>query len=80
VNIGLEYTTNGGNVPTVETVLGPIGDAALGFTLSHEHVLVAMGADTLNYPWLFDWEQTRSNAVRELSEAIAGGDLPRGVE
>ena len=77
-------------MPTVETVLGPIDDAALGFTLSHEHVLVAMGEDNHHYPWLFDWERTRANTVRELSEAKAGGvdtiidlttpDLGRDVE
>ncbi len=77
-------------MPTVETVLGPIDASALGFTLSHEHVLVAMGADNHNYPWLFDWQQTRANTVRELSEAKAGGvdtiidlttpDLGRDVE
>jgi phosphotriesterase-related protein len=60
-------------MPTVETVLGPIDDGALGFTLSHEHVLVAMGEDNHHYPWLFDWERTRANTVRELSEAKAGG-------
>jgi phosphotriesterase-related protein len=77
-------------MPTVETVLGPIDDSALGFTLSHEHVLVAMGEDNHHYPWLFDWERTRANTVRELSEAKAGGvdtvidlttpDLGRDVE
>ena len=77
-------------MPTVETVLGPIDDAALGFTLSHEHVLVAMGEDNHHYPWLFDWERTRANTIRELSEAKAGGvdtiidlttpDLGRDVE
>jgi len=75
-------------VPTVETVLGPIADSA--FTLSHEHVLVTMGADNHHYPWLFDWEKTRANTARELSEAKAGGvdtiidlttpDLGRDVE
>jgi phosphotriesterase-related protein len=77
-------------VATVETVLGPIQDTALGFTLSHEHVLVAMGADNHHYPWLFDWKQTKANAIRELREAKAGGvdtiidlttpDLGRDVE
>ena len=60
-------------MPKVETVLGPIDDSALGFTLSHEHVLVAMGADNRNYPWLFDWKKTRANTIRELSDAKAGG-------
>jgi phosphotriesterase-related protein len=77
-------------MPTVETVLGPIDDSALGFTLSHEHVLVAMGEDNHHYPWLFDWERTRANTIRELTEAKAGGvdtvidlttpDLGRDVE
>ncbi len=58
---------------TVETVLGPVEASQLGTVLSHEHVLVAMGEDNHHYPWLFDWERTRENAVRELSEAKAGG-------
>jgi phosphotriesterase-related protein len=57
----------------VETVLGPVDAAALGVTLSHEHVLVCMGADNRHYPWMFDWERTRANAIRELREAKAGG-------
>jgi phosphotriesterase-related protein len=49
-----------------------------------------MGEDNHHYPWRFDWEATRSNAIRELSEAKAGGvstiidlttpDLGRDVE
>lgn len=58
---------------TVETVLGPIEATQLGVTLSHEHVLVGMGEDTKHYPWLFDWERTKANSIRELSEAKAGG-------
>lgn len=58
---------------TVETVLGPIEASKLGVTLSHEHVLVGMGEDNHHYPWRFDWEATRANAIRELSEARAGG-------
>jgi len=75
---------------TVETVLGPIDAANLGTILSHEHVLVGMGEDNHHYPWMFDWDQTRASAVRELSEAKAGGvdsvidlttpDLGRDVE
>ena len=60
-------------MPSVETVLGPIDASKLGVTLSHEHVLVGMGEDNHHYPWLFDWDQTRTNTVRELSEAKAGG-------
>ncbi len=57
----------------VETVLGPVEADALGFTLSHEHVLVAMGEDNHHYPWLFDWNRTKANAVGELRLAKAGG-------
>lgn len=77
-------------MPTVETALGPIDDGALGFTLSHEHVLAAMGEDNHHYPWLFDWERTLAKSVGELNEAKAGGvdtiidlttpDLGRDVE
>ena len=45
---------------TVETVLGPVDAAQLGVTLSHEHVLVAPGAENHFYPWRFDWERTRA--------------------
>jgi phosphotriesterase-related protein len=75
---------------TVETVLGPIDSAQLGTVLSHEHVLVSIGEDSRHYPWMFDWDETRANAIRDLSEAKAGGvdtlidlttpDLGRDVE
>lgn len=77
-------------MPTVETVLGRIDAESLGFTLSHEHVLVAMGEDNHHYPWMFDWERTKANIIRELREAKLGGldtiidlttpDLGRDVE
>jgi phosphotriesterase-related protein len=75
---------------TIETVNGPIEPSELGVTLSHEHVLVSMGEDNRHYPWLFEWDVTRANAIRELTEAKAGGidsiidlttpDLGRDVE
>ncbi len=58
---------------TVETALGPIPAEQIGVTLSHEHVLVGMGEDNKHYPWRFDWDATRANAIAELSEAKAGG-------
>src|SRR5437588_8805880 len=74
----------------VETVLGPVDADQLGVTLSHEHVYVFMGEDNHHYPWMFDLEETRETAIRELSEAKAGGvdtvidlttpDLGRDVE
>lgn len=75
---------------TVETVLGPVDANELGWTLSHEHVLVGMGEDNHHYPWLFNWEASRQNAIKELTEAREGGigalidlttpDLGRDVE
>ncbi len=75
---------------TVQTALGPIDASQLGAVLSHEHVLVAMGEDNHHYPWRYDWDATRATAIRELSEAKAGGvdtiidlttpDLGRDVE
>lgn len=58
---------------TVETVLGPVDAKELGWTLSHEHVLVGMGEDNHHYPWMFNWEASRQNAIRELTEAREGG-------
>jgi phosphotriesterase-related protein len=58
---------------TVETVLGPIDAVQLGTVLSHEHVLGSIGEDHRHYPWMFDFEQTRARAIRDLSTAKAGG-------
>src|SRR5687768_15527527 len=57
----------------VETVLGPVDANTLGVTLSHEHVLTSQGNDIHYYPWMFDFERTRANAIAELREARAGG-------
>jgi phosphotriesterase-related protein len=75
---------------TVETVLGPVDERELGTILSHEHVIVSMGADNRNYPWMFDRELTLQQAIAEVGAAKAGGvdaiidlttpDLGRDVE
>ena len=57
----------------VETVLGPVDDSELGFTLSHEHVMIGFSADNHHYPWMFDLDATRARAIAELREAKAGG-------
>jgi phosphotriesterase-related protein len=57
----------------VQTVLGPVDGSQLGVVLSHEHVLISMGEDARHYPWMYDWQRTRANVVRELREAEAGG-------
>src|SRR5712691_12512297 len=58
-------------MPAVETVLGPIDDAALGNVLSHEHVF--SGLDRRIYPWRYDDAAARRRAVAELTEAKRGG-------
>ena len=75
---------------TIETVLGPIDSAELGFTLSHEHVAMQPAVVTTHYPWLVDREAIKARSIRELTEAKAGGvdslielstpDLQRDVE
>lgn len=77
-------------MPTIQTVLGPIDDSRLGATLSHEHVIVGMGEDNHHYPWRYNWDASRANAIAELREAKEGGidsmidlttpDLGRDVE
>jgi phosphotriesterase-related protein len=74
----------------IQTVLGPIRAEQLGVTLSHEHVLVFMGAENRHYPWMFNFDATRAKAIAEVGEAKAGGidtiidlttpDLGRDVE
>jgi phosphotriesterase-related protein len=70
--------------------MGPVDAYGLGFTLSHEHVLIGAGGLNENFPFLFDYERTRERIIRELKEAKAGGidtiielttiDLGRDVE
>jgi phosphotriesterase-related protein len=60
-------------VSRVETVLGPVDAADLGWTFSHEHVVVSEGQESLYYPWQYDFEATRDVAVRRWSEAKAAG-------
>jgi phosphotriesterase-related protein len=77
-------------VHEVQTVLGPVDADQLGVTLSHEHIYVVMGEDNHHYPWMFDLEATREQAIREVREAKLGGvdtiidlttpDLGRDVE
>jgi phosphotriesterase-related protein len=58
---------------TVQTALGPIDEAALGFTLSHEHTFIGGGGLWHAYPDLFDWAETERLVVQQLREAKAGG-------
>jgi phosphotriesterase-related protein len=57
----------------IQTATGPVDADRLGFTLSHEHILVTSAGVVQGFPFLFDMEATRAQIVRELREAHAGG-------
>jgi phosphotriesterase-related protein len=59
---------------TINSVLGPLNTAELGFTLTHEHVFTASAGILQSYPELFgDFEQFKAEAVATLREAREGG-------
>jgi phosphotriesterase-related protein len=61
-------------MPTVNTVLGPLDVANLGFTLTHEHVYTASAGILQTYPELFgDFDELTSQVVSTLTEARNGG-------
>ena len=57
----------------VETVRGPVAASELGFTLSHEHVIVGFPGIKQTYPELMDWEGIESGGIEKLSEAHSEG-------
>ena len=60
-------------MPTIESVLGPLDTADLGFTLSHEHVLVTSAGIQYVYPEFIDREGTIEQAVADFREAYNEG-------
>src|SRR5579859_5025197 len=61
-------------MPTVNSVLGPLDCAQLGFTLTHEHVFTASAGVQQTYPELFgDFGRLTQQAVLTLKEARDGG-------
>jgi phosphotriesterase-related protein len=61
-------------MPTINTVLGPIEIADLGFTLTHEHLFTASAGIQRTYPELFgDFEDLTEQVVECLTEARNGG-------
>ncbi len=58
---------------TVNTVLGPVDTANLGFTLSHEHVLISSAGIQQTYPEFIDRQGIIENAVVELRAAYDEG-------
>ncbi len=57
----------------INSVLGPMDTADLGFTLSHEHVLVSSAGIQYVYPEFIDREGTISKGVSELGAAHGEG-------
>lgn len=61
-------------MPKINSVLGPLDTKALGFTLSHEHVVLSSAGIRHVYPDFIGQRNTIvANAVRVLREAKAGG-------
>jgi len=61
-------------MPTVNSVLGPLDVARLGFTLTHEHIYTASAGILQTYPELFgDFDALKRQALSTLTEARDGG-------
>src|SRR5437763_8428624 len=61
-------------MPTVNSVLGPLEIADLGFTLSHEHIFTASAGIQHTYPELFgDFARLTDQVILTLNEARDGG-------
>jgi phosphotriesterase-related protein len=60
------------NMKTVNSVLGPINTGELGFTLMHEHVIVAAAGITQDYPELLG-ERLLDRIVQKLTEVKNAG-------
>jgi phosphotriesterase-related protein len=58
---------------TVNTVLGPVNTADLGFTLSHEHIMVSAAGMRHTYPQFHDRQGTIEDGVTALKEAYDEG-------
>ena len=57
----------------VNTVLGPVDSADLGFTLSHEHITLGAAGTAATYPGFQDMEAIADAATAALTEAYEGG-------
>jgi phosphotriesterase-related protein len=63
----------GEGVAQVNTVLGSIDTAQLGFTLMHEHIVLQSTGLKENWPEAFDRERAITFSVERLKEAKAAG-------
>lgn len=58
---------------TINSVLGPMDTTDMGFTLSHEHVLVSSAGIQYVYPEFIDRQGTIQRAIKDLKEAHGEG-------
>ena len=58
---------------SVNTVLGPVDPADLGFTLSHEHIVLSVAGVRQTYPEFLDRDTVIDDAVADLTEAYGEG-------
>ena len=58
---------------TVNTVLGPVEASDLGFTLSHEHVLLSAAGMSQTYPGFIDHQAVAAEGIVELKAAYGEG-------
>ncbi len=61
------------NLVAINTVLGQIDTNILGFTLSHEHVLVSSAGIQQIYPEFIDRQATINDAISHLRDAYSEG-------
>jgi phosphotriesterase-related protein len=56
----------------VQTVRGPVNSGSLGWTLSHEHLVVG-GPGMQSFPWIYDEDDAFKESVRALRRASEAG-------
>ena len=60
-------------MPSINTALGPVEISELGFTLSHEHLLISSAGIGQIYPEFIDREAGIAEGIRQFKEAKAEG-------
>lgn len=58
---------------TVNSVLGPIDTSEMGFTLSHEHVLITSAGMQTTFPEFIPRDETITEGIKMFTDARAGG-------
>ena len=57
----------------INSVLGPLDTANMGFTLTHEHIMVSSAGIQTTYPEFLDRQGTSERAIADLTEAHREG-------